>query len=205
MTQAWELNAYKVFFFFLLIIAITLGKNALFHTVMSYLWWAIPLLDSTMRVKRAKAALWTEWPARANPVHSTISPKIHTQTCPLQTENSYVETFDWKTSHKQSVSKAKRKNFKPVSKQRNLITWVLLSPSDQHVVFFNMSEKSMPDSSCQSSLIHQIKAEQAFGFKQLDCNLNPFVLAKQCNLSADSIHFCWRLTNIIMLYAYCDF
>lgn len=49
----------KAFFFFW-IIAVTLRKNPLFQTVMPYLWWAIPLQDSTIRVKRAKAALWTE-------------------------------------------------------------------------------------------------------------------------------------------------
>lgn len=70
--ESWK---HTIFFFFLLIIAVTFRKNPLFQTAMPYLWWDIPLLDSTTKLKRAKAALWTEWPARANPVHSTISPK----------------------------------------------------------------------------------------------------------------------------------
>lgn len=41
----------------------------------SYLWWATALLARTTAVKMAKAELWTEWPARAKPAHSVISPK----------------------------------------------------------------------------------------------------------------------------------
>lgn len=41
----------------------------------SYLWWATALLVRTTVVKTAKAALWTEHPARAKPTHSVISPK----------------------------------------------------------------------------------------------------------------------------------
>lgn len=41
----------------------------------SYLWWATALLARTTAVKMAKAALWTEWPARVKPAHSVISPK----------------------------------------------------------------------------------------------------------------------------------
>ena len=41
----------------------------------SYLWWATALLLSTTVVKMAKAKLWAEWPARAKPAHSVISPK----------------------------------------------------------------------------------------------------------------------------------
>lgn len=40
-----------------------------------HLWWATALLARTTRVKVANARLWTDWPARAKPAHSVISPR----------------------------------------------------------------------------------------------------------------------------------
>ncbi len=165
---------------FFLIIAITLGKHALFHMVMSYLWWAIPLLDSTMRVKKAKAALWTEWPARANPVHSTISPKKFapdTYSNMPPTNRKYLCRDIWSEDTTQTICfQSNKKLFQTCFKAENWHHMSLIK-SDQHIVFF-MSEKSMTDSSCQSSLIHQIKENKPLDSNNFDIG---FILLNNLN------------------------